>query len=111
LVLKIARETGWGYARVLGELKKLGIRSVSKTTVADILRSVGLDPGPKRGEGSWDEFLRRHAATLWACDLFSVRTHTLAGTVDLYLLFFIHVGSRRVVMSGVTPSPNAACVT
>ena len=38
LVLKIARKTGWGYARVLGELKKLGIRSVSKTTVANIVK-------------------------------------------------------------------------
>ena len=26
LVVKIARETGWGYTRVLGELKKLGIQ-------------------------------------------------------------------------------------
>jgi putative transposase len=51
LVLKIARETGWGYARVLGELRKLGIRTVSKTTVANILRGAGLDPGPKRGGG------------------------------------------------------------
>ena len=63
LVLKLARETGWGYARILGELKKLGIRSVSKTTVANILREAGLDPGPKRGEGTWSDFVARHAAT------------------------------------------------
>ena len=25
LVLKIARETGWGYTRILGELRKLGV--------------------------------------------------------------------------------------
>ena len=25
LILRIARETGWGYSRILGELKKLGV--------------------------------------------------------------------------------------
>src|SRR5262249_28470063 len=35
LIRRLANENSWGYARVLGELKKLGIRSVSKTTVAN----------------------------------------------------------------------------
>ncbi|MBX3399505.1 MAG: hypothetical protein KF873_12245 [Gemmataceae bacterium] len=61
LVLRLARETGWGYSRILGELKKLGIRSVSRSTVINILREMGIDPGPKRGIGSWSEFLLRHA--------------------------------------------------
>jgi putative transposase len=110
LVLRIARENGWGYARVLGELRKLGIRSVSKTTVANILREAGLDPGPKRGPGTWSDFVARHAATLWACDFLSVRGATLTGFVDLYLLFFVHVGTRRVVVSGVTANPDSAWV-
>jgi putative transposase len=110
LVLKLASENGWGYARVLGELKKLGIRSVSKTTVANILRRAGLDPGPKRSAGTWDEFVRRHASTLWACDFLSVRSATLRGFVDLFLIFFLHVGTRRVIASGVTANPDAAWV-
>src|SRR5262249_10209749 len=110
LVLRLAGENGWGYARVLGELKKLGVRSVSKTTVANILREAGLDPGPKRGEGSWSDFVRRHAATLWACDFLTVRSVTLTGCVDLFVLFFIHVGTRRVVVSGVTANPDPAWV-
>src|SRR5262249_26482672 len=97
-------------ARILGELKKLGIRSVSKTTVATILREAGLDPGPKRGPGTWSEFVARHAATLWACDFLSVKSATLTGLVDLYVLFFIHVGTRRVFISGVTANPDAAWV-
>jgi putative transposase len=75
-----------------------------------VLREAGLDPGPKRGEGSWTEFVTRHAATLWASDFVSVRTLTSAGVVDLYLLFFIHVGSRRVVASNPTAHPDAAWV-
>jgi putative transposase len=111
LVLKLARKNGRGYARVLGELKKLGIRSVSKTTVANILREVSLDPGPKRGKGTWDEFVKRHASTLWACDFLSVRSVTLAGFIDLFVLFFIHVGTRRVIVSGVTANPGSAWAT
>jgi putative transposase len=99
LVLKIARENGWGYTRVLGELKKLGVHTLSRTTVKNILREAGLDPGPKRGADSWDQFIKRHAATLWASDFVSVRALTASGFVELDLLFFIHLGTRRVIVS------------
>jgi hypothetical protein len=33
LVIEMAKTTGWGYRRILGELKKLGIRSVSRSTI------------------------------------------------------------------------------
>ena len=104
----MARETGWGYTRILGELKKLGIRSVSRSTVRNILREGGFDPGPKRGEGSWSEFLQRHAATLWACDFFSTKVWTLRGRVDVFVLFFIHIASRRVHIAGMTAHPDRA---
>jgi putative transposase len=71
VIVKLARETGWGNTRILGELKKLGVRTVSRSTVVNILREHGIDPGPKRGEGTWDEFVKRHAQTLWACDFFA----------------------------------------
>jgi putative transposase len=111
LILKLAREiNGWGSTRVLGELKKLGITTVGRTTVAEIMREAGLDPGPKRGEGSWDEFVKRHAATLWAADFLTVKSMTLTGFVDLHLLFFIHIGSRRVFVSSPTANPDSAWV-
>jgi putative transposase len=89
-VVRLARGSGFGYTRILGELKKLGIRTISRSTVVNILKDEGFDPGPKRGEGSWDDFVKRHAATLWASDFVSVRTLTAAGFVDLYLLFVRH---------------------
>ena len=106
LILKLARETGWGYTRILGELKKLGVRSVARSTVVNILRENGLDPGPKRGEGTWDEFVRRHAQTLWACDFFSKKVWTLKGLVECFIFFVIHYGSRRVHVVGMTPHPD-----
>ena len=32
LVVRIARETGWGYTRILGELKKLRVGKISRQT-------------------------------------------------------------------------------
>ena len=58
LVLKLARENDWGYTRILGELRKLGIKSVSRQTVKMILKEHGIDSGPQRGKGPWDEFLK-----------------------------------------------------
>jgi len=107
-VVRMARETGWGYSRILGELKKLGIRAIAKSTVKNILKEHGLDPGPKRGEGTWTDFLKRHAATLYACDFFSKKVVTLRGVVDVFVLFFIHVSSRRVRIAGMSTKPTQA---
>ena len=62
LVLRLARENAsWGYLRIAGELKKLGI-AIARTTVAAILREHGLPPSgdrEKRGM-TWAEFIRIH---------------------------------------------------
>lgn len=100
LIVRIGKETGWGYTRILGELKKLGIR-ISRQTVKNIMLEHGLDPGPQTGEGSWDEFLKMHATTLWQCDFFSRKIWTAWGRRQCFALAFIHLGTRKVF---VTPS-------
>jgi putative transposase len=45
LVCRMARENTWGYKRIGGELKKLGI-TLSKSWIAHILRRNGLPPAP-----------------------------------------------------------------
>jgi putative transposase len=79
---------------------------VSRSTVVNLLKENGLEPGPRRGEGTWDDFLRRHAETLWACDFFTKKVWTLGGLVDVYVLFFIHPGTRRVHLAGLTAHPD-----
>lgn len=111
LVLKMARENTWGYARIVGELKKLGIRSLSKSTVRNILKAEGLDPCPKRAGATWDEFLKRHAASLWQCDFFSQKVLTLKGVRDAYFLAFLNVETRRVVLSEPTLHPTDVWAT
>jgi putative transposase len=110
LVVRLAKENAWGYTRILGELKKLGIASLSRSTAKNILKQHGLDPGPQRDEATWDDFIVRHAATLWQCDFFSVKSLTLTGWKRLYLLAFLHVGTRRVFLSPATAHPNEAWV-
>jgi putative transposase len=106
LVLKLAKENQWGYTRILGELKKLGVRSLSRNTVKRILKDAGLDPGPKRGEGTWDEFLKQHAASLWQCDFFSQRILTTKGIRKAFVIAFLNVKTRQVILSPATLHPN-----
>jgi putative transposase len=105
LIIQMAKDTGWGYRRILGELKKLRIK-VSRATVARILKENGFDLGPKRGRGTWSEFVKLHMKTLWATDFFTQTVWTLRGLVVYYVLFFIHIESRRVHLAGMTPHPD-----
>ena len=41
-------------------------------------------------------------------DFFTVEVLTLHGLVTYYVLFFIHLESRRVEVAGITPHPNEA---
>ena len=101
------RTRAWGYQRIVGELKGLGV-IVSATTVKKILREEHLGPAGKRRGVSWREFLRAQAKSMIAVDFFTVDTVWLQ---RLYVLFFIEVGSRRVHSAGCTAHPNAEWVT
>ena len=92
LVLRFAGENpGWGYPRIAGELRKLGLR-VSPSTIRRILLANRLGPAPRRSGPSWREFLRLQAASMLACDFFTVETISLR---RFYVLFFIELESRR----------------
>src|SRR6266545_1107448 len=68
LVVRLGRENPrWGYMRIRGELKKLGLE-VSATTIATLLRRAGLGPAPRRIGPSWSQFLRAEAYGLLARD-------------------------------------------
>jgi hypothetical protein len=46
---------------------------IGRTTVADMLRQVGIEPAPERHrKRTWGQFLQSHWETLYACDFFSV---------------------------------------
>ena len=110
LVIQIAKTTGFGYTRIIGELRKLGIKKISRQTVRNILKEEGIQPGPDRTSDNWDNFVKRHAKTLWAVDFFSVKTVTARGLKDMYVLVWLCMTTREVIVSESTLHPNSAWV-
>ena len=107
LVVRMAKENvGWGYDRIVGALANLGY-TLSDETVGNILRRNGIPSAPERKQTTtWKEFIRAHMAVLAGTDFFTVEVLTLHGLVTYYVLFFIHLESRRVEVAGITSHPN-----
>lgn len=108
LVIRLARDNPrWGYQRIVGELKGLGM-VVSATTVRAWRRAAGLGPAGTRGGMTWREFVHAHRRSMLAVDFFTVETMWLQ---RLHVLFCIELGSRRVHVADCTANPSAPWVT
>jgi len=91
---------------MVGALANLGHR-VSNQTVKNILRRHGIPPAPKRSQvTSWTDFLATHMKVLAGCDFFTVEVLTWRGLVTYYVLFVLHLESRRVSVAGITRHPD-----
>ena len=110
LIVRLAQENAWGYAGIVGELKKIGLRSIKKSTVRNILKAEGLAPCPKRSSATWDEFPTRHAASLRQCDFTRQKVLTVKGRLEVFVSAFSNVKTRRVVPSPAKFHPDAAWV-
>jgi putative transposase len=103
LVVRMAGENPrWGYVRIVGECRKLGVR-VSATSVRRILRRHRLGPAPRRSGPGWTAFLRAQAGGMLARDFLTVET---IGLTRLYVLFIVELDRRRVHLAGVTAHPT-----
>jgi putative transposase len=107
LIVRMAEENrSWGYDRIVGALANLG-HEVSDQTVGNVLRRHGVPPAPERKHTTtWAAFIRTHLAVLAGTDFFTVEVFTLRGLVTYYVLFFIHLESRKVYIAGITVHPN-----
>ncbi|WP_437186796.1 integrase core domain-containing protein [Planctomicrobium sp. SH668] len=110
LVLQIAAVTNFGLTRIVGEIRKLGIKKISRQTVRNILKEEGINPSPDRTTDTWKNFIDRHKETLWACDFFSVKTVTMRGMKEMYVLVWLCMTTREVIVSTSTEHPNSAWV-
>jgi putative transposase len=107
LIVRLAQENPrWGYLRIVGELRKLGV-TVSKGSVATVLGRHGLPPAPRREGPTWAQFLSAQAKGILATDFFHVDSVTLR---RYYVLFVIEVDSRVVHLLGVTANPAMAWI-
>ena len=107
LVVRMARENpAWGYDRIVGALSNLGLK-VSDQTVGNILRRHGILPAPKRRETTtWRDFIAAHMTVLAGVDFFTVEVLTWRGLITYYVLFFLHLETRRVSLAGITRHPT-----
>ena len=65
--------------------------------------------GSKPRHTTWAEFIRRHKEVLWATDFFTTEVWTATGLTTLYVLFFLQLRTRKVILGGLTPFPKEAC--
>src|SRR6516162_5951058 len=89
-----------------GALANLGYR-VCDQTVGNVLQRHALPPAPERKRTTtWPAFIRIHLALLAATDFLTAEVLTPRGLVTYYVLFFIHLESRRVDIAGITVHPD-----
>ena len=90
----------------MGALANLGYE-ISDQTVGNVLQRHALPPAPERKRTTtWPAFIRTHLALLAGTDFFTAEVLTLRGLVTYYVLFFIHLESRRVDIAGITVHPD-----
>jgi len=104
-IIRIRKETGFGYTKVMQQLRRLGVH-VSRQTVKNVIVEAGLGPQPGDHPDTWHKFLKRHAETLWQCDFACKKKWTTKGLVDVYFMVFIHLGSRQIWISPCTENPT-----
>jgi putative transposase len=113
LILRLAKENvGWGVRRVLGELKKLAIKT-SRSSVRRLLVDEGILPDPNRHAPKgvvtpWRTFVAGHMHSLVACDFFCKAIWTPFGKKMAYVLAFVHLGTRKVFVTSATEHPTEA---
>ena len=109
LVVQIARENRWmGYGKIAGEMRKLGFARFGRSSVARILKQHGLTPQRRRNIGlSWLQFLGHYGRFIWASDFCTVTAATLR---TYYVVFFLEIGSRRIIHWNASTSPDEAWV-
>ena len=107
LIVHMAKENpDWGYDRIVGALANLGYE-ISDQTVGNVLQRHALPPAPERKHTTtWVAFIRIHLVLLAGTDFFTVEVLTLRGLVTYYVLFFIHLESRKVDIAGITIHPD-----
>ena len=106
LIERMAKDNkSWGYTRIVGALKNLGI-CIDRTTFKRVLKDLGIEPGPDRRKGmSWSTFIKAHLGEIVAADFFTVEILRPFGLVRYYVLFVIDIQTRCVQIAGIVHQP------
>jgi len=103
LVCRMKRENPlWGYERIAGELKSLGIL-IHRSTVRRILIRQGLTPPSLQACLDWMKIKTQKPHEMWAMDVFSTR---LWGLIPIYICIILDDFSRMILGFSVTILPT-----
>jgi len=111
LIFRLAGENaGWGVRRIVGELKKLALKT-SRSTVRRVLVDEKILPDPDRRapagvQTPWRKFIAIQMNVMVAADFFCKTIWAPLGKHTAYVLAFIHLGSRKVFLSPSTLNPT-----
>ena len=106
LIVKMAREnSGWGYDRIMGALANLGY-TVSDQIVGNVLRRYGIAPARNGAKTQRGRNSSNRIWPFWPGSTSLLWRSLLGGLVTYYVLFFIHLESRRVSLAGITRHPD-----
>ena len=73
-------------------------------TVGNILKRHGIPFAPERRKTTtWREFIRSHRDVLAATEFFTAEVWTQGRLVTYYVVFFMHLVTRRVHIADITP--------
>src|SRR6478609_5528632 len=79
---------------------------------SSVFPTATIAPAPKRSQStSWKDFIAAHMAVLAGTDFFSVEVLTWRGLVTYYVLFFLHLETRRITLAGITRHPTESWMT
>lgn len=99
----------YGDGRIAGQINNRG-HKVKKSTVRKIRKKHGIEASPDRMKHSpWNNFIQSQLACLFATDTFVVDIiDAMSGfkVRTYYVLFFIHLATRKVHIAGITEHPN-----
>ena len=80
---------------------------MAATTIRSILLGAGIPPSGHRAGLSWKHFLAAHAQTLVAADFLTLDTVFFK---RLYVLIYMHLATRRILLASCTANPNEVWV-
>jgi putative transposase len=87
-------------------------RAHSASAVALVTRRHGIAPAPKRSQNTtWREFIAVRTAVFAGTDFSTVEVLTWRGLVTYYVLFFLHLETRRVTLGAITRHSTGAWMT
>ena len=97
-----------GYGTIAGEMRKLGSVRFGRSSVARILKQHRLTSERRHSSGlSWLQSFAQYGRSIWASDFCTVTTAALQ---TYYVVFFLQIGTRRVIHWNVFTSPDEARV-